>query len=121
VTNNKAIESGEKFFRKLACLEMNEHERAVYDLKIQRDALYRISHQYHCEKLYLQRSKPPGPNLDRALGKLDTQYPLGYARRELVAVNASIKEAKVALDHFRAGNLKRGQHLDTRRTNLGRS
>src|SRR6202021_1183922 len=110
MTNNKAIESGEKFFRKLACLEMNEHERAVYDLKIERDGLLRISQQYHRERLHLQRSIPSGPHLDRALQKLDTQYPLGYARRELVAVNASIKEAKMALDHFRAGNLKRGQH-----------
>ncbi len=51
---------------------------------------------------------------------LHKKYPGGYCKTELAACNASIMKATADLHRFRANNLKPGEHLDTRRTNLGR-
>lgn len=112
---SKAVKSGELFFRNMATKDMSAAEVTVYQLRLERAALLRRSTDYHWGRLELAQSALYGSDLDKALEKLNAEYPLGYCRQQLIAVNAAIKEATDALNRFRARNLKPGEHLNTRR------
>src|SRR5690242_5580154 len=92
-------------FRSLECSEMSEPEAVVYRLKIEREALLRVSKNYHRDRLQIQRFIEPGPAQDQALQKLNETYPLGYARKELDAVNRAIAKAIHQLNCYQADNL----------------
>jgi hypothetical protein len=111
----------ESFFSDLATVNMNATEIAVYNLKLEREALLRASKNYHRDRLHIQRFIEPGPAQDQALQKLNETYPLGYARKELDVVNRAIAKAIVDLNNHQANNLKDGQHFNTRKSarNLG--
>jgi hypothetical protein len=119
VMTNKAIETANLFFRNLGCSHMSSHEVEIYTLKLQREALVRDANAYHRARLDIQSAIKPGPALDAALQTLHRKYPMGYCRTELLAVNAAILKATVALQHFKASNLKDGEHFSTRRINTG--
>jgi hypothetical protein len=106
----------ESFFSDLATVNMNATEIAVYNLKLEREALLRASKNYHRDRLHIQRFIEPGPAQDQALQKLNETYPLGYARKELDVVNRAIAKAIVDLNNHQANNLKDGQHFNTRKS-----
>src|SRR5258708_38401343 len=85
------------FFRDLTRSNMSPHEIVVYDLKIEREALVRDAGKYHRERLDIQSRIEPGAAQDKALQWLHRKYPLGYARKELDAVNAAIVKAIAAV------------------------
>jgi hypothetical protein len=94
------------FFHKLATLGMSEPEIALHELRIERQALVARATEYHKH---------------RAQSRAMEDYPLGYCRRELDAVNTAIRKAVADLHRFRAANLKPGErlHLNVHKTNLG--
>ena len=108
------------FFSNLTEMNMSAPEVIVYRLRIEREALVRSSKNYHRKRLHIQSFIEPGSAQDQALIKLNADFPMGYCRSELVAINAAISEASIALHRQRAANLQPGEHFDTRRTNLGR-
>jgi hypothetical protein len=102
-------------FQSLDYHEMSEPEAAVYKLRIEREALLRQAKRYHWARLHIQQFIEPGPAQDHRLLKLNENFPKGYARKELVAVNAEIAKAIVDLNNHQANNLKDGQHFNTRK------
>jgi hypothetical protein len=116
---DKAVAAANVFFRNLATRNMSPLESAVYDLKIQREALVRDSTDYHKARVHIQRSIEPGAALDAALEKLNRKYPGGYSRKELDAINAAMAQATAALHRSKARNLNPNEHFDSRRTKLG--
>src|ERR1700722_8531453 len=99
---------------------MNEYERVVHRLRINRDSLLRRVAEYHRARLHLQCAIKPGAALDSALATLNRRYPDDYCAAELVAINAKIEKATAEVHRSKARSLREGEHLDTRRTNLGR-
>jgi hypothetical protein len=112
---NKSVERGESFFARIARQGMSPAERIVYDLRLEREALVRDSTDYHKAQLDLQSRIKPGAAQDAALEKLNTEFPLGYRRKELMACNAAIMKATTDLNRCLAGNLKPGEYFGTKR------
>ncbi len=113
------------FFRDLTRNNMCAAEVVVYDLKIEREALVRDAGKYHRERLDIQSRIEPGAAQDKVLQRLHRKYPLGYARKELDAVNAAIAKAIVEVHHHKTSNLKptppptrfnTGEHFNTRKS-----
>jgi hypothetical protein len=96
--------------------QMSEPERVVYRLKIEREALLRQAKKYHWKLLHIKQFIEPGPAQDHRLLKLNENFPKGYARKELVAINAEIAKAIVDMNNYQANILKDGQHFNTRKS-----
>jgi len=106
----------QSFFRDLTTKDMSEPERAVYLLKLEREALLRDSKKYHRARLFIQTQIPPGPAQDWRLRKINAEFPKGYCQKELVKINAAIAKAITDLNNHLASNLEpTGQHLNTRK------
>jgi hypothetical protein len=98
---------------------MTPAERLVYDLKIQREALVRLAQDYHRARYYIQSNVKPGAAQDKAVAKLNADFPSGYCRTELMAINAGIAKAVTELQRCWLDNRKPGEHFSTRRINSG--
>jgi hypothetical protein len=142
---NKAIADAESFFRNLTQSEMSEPERTLYNLKIERESLVRRANEYaralnqieqysdKCStrletrrasgdlhgRRYHDKAKRQAAAHQRAMAKLNADFPLGNCAEELRAINVEIAKATAALHRSWLDNRKPGEYFSTFKINSG--
>jgi hypothetical protein len=141
MASEAVLRNAESFFRNLNAKQMSSAERAVYDLKIEREALLRNANayaralnqieRYHVEcstrlearhlngRRHLDKLNKQAAAHQRELAKLNSNFPLGFARDELRAINVEIAKAVTELQRSWLDDRKPNERFSTFRINSG--
>jgi hypothetical protein len=138
-----AVANAESFFRNLATSKLSEAERLVYELKIERESLLRQanayaralnrieqrdvecrerlearhdSHDLHGRK-YRDKAERQAAAHQRTMVELNEEFPLGFARDALRAINAEIAKAVTELQRSWLDDRKPGERFSTFKIN----